>query len=96
VRRVVDVTDVDGLFTKDPKLHKDAIMIEEVSAYDDLKNIKVEERGIDVSGRMINKIKECQPAAREGIECIIVNGLVENRVRDALLGMRVKGTLIFA
>jgi len=94
VRRIVAATDVDGLYKKDPRLHKGAIFIEKIGAYDDLENMQTEKRGTDVTGRVPGKVRNYQLAAQEGIEGIIVNGLVENRIKNALLGKNVRGTLI--
>jgi len=93
VKRILAATDIDGVFTCDPLLHEDAILIEKISARSRL-NIRAECRGVDVTGRMPKKLESYQSAAREGIEGLIVNGFKENRIKDALLGKKVIGTLI--
>lgn len=50
--------------------------------------------GVDVSGGMLHKVEECLEVARLGVCSMIVSGMVSSRVRDAILGKKVKGTKI--
>ena len=50
------------------------------------------EGGEDVTGGIVNKLEEGFAAAESGVEVLLVNGLVEGRVRDAILGREVLGT----
>lgn len=46
----------------------------------------------DVTGGIARKIEEGFTAAEAGIEVLFINGLAENRLRDAVLGLPVPGT----
>lgn len=50
--------------------------------------------GVDVTGGMLHKVKECLKVAKLGVESVIVSGLVPGRVAHALAGSPVKGTRI--
>jgi isopentenyl phosphate kinase len=50
--------------------------------------------GVDVSGGMLHKVEECIEIAKLGITSQIVSGMVAGRVREAILGKKVKGTTI--
>lgn len=46
----------------------------------------------DVTGGIARKIEEGFTAAEAGIEVLFINGLAENRLRDAVLGLPIPGT----
>ena len=46
----------------------------------------------DVTGGISRKIEEGFAAAEAGVEVLFINGLVEDRLRDAVLGLPVPGT----
>ena len=76
------LSDVDGLYTKNPKTHKDAILIKKVENFDkDLKNINF--KGINEfgSGGMNTKIE----AAKIGCNMIIANGLYSNPINKIMI-----------
>jgi len=50
--------------------------------------------GVDVTGGMLHKVEESLTLASHGVGSLIVSGLVEGRVRGAILGERVEGTII--
>ena len=50
--------------------------------------------GIDVTGGMLHKVQECLELATIGIKSQIVSGLVEGRVKAAMIGRSVLGTRI--
>lgn len=91
--KIITVTDVDGVFTKDPKTHKDAEFIGQLGSDE---SVKVEYRtnNIDVSGGMAAKVEKLRQAAEHGIECRIINGLKEGNVKASILGIENIGTLI--
>ena len=93
-RSVVFATDVDGLSTADPKRSKDARLLLSVSE-DDLSLIDFgPAKGPDVTGGIEAKVRRMLEIASHADECIIVNGNVKNRVRDALRGRIVVGTRV--
>lgn len=50
--------------------------------------------GVDVTGGMIHKVKESLELSAKGIESLIVSGIVPTRVRSAILGNNVVGTVL--
>jgi isopentenyl phosphate kinase len=92
-RRVVFAADVDGLHTADPKRRKDARLLETVGP-GDLSRIQFSSSSVDVTGSVEGKVRRMLEIARIVGECLIVNGNVKDRVRDALRGRRVVGTRI--
>ena len=90
--RVVFAADVDGLYTSDPKRHRDAELLGKVSS-EDLSLIDFgPAAGHDVTGGIEGKVRRMLEIAAHADECVIVNGNVKNRVRDALRGRPVVGT----
>ena len=92
--RAVAATDVDGLFTKDPKKHEDAKLLRRIKPNQPIMISKLKDE-YDVTGRLPAKIIRLQEAAKHGIKCYVVNALVKNRLRKALLGRKVYGTIIY-
>lgn len=94
LKRIVAGTDVDGLYTYDPKTDSKARLIERIKAYGKLDYAEAKGIGTDVTGRIPRKVEDFQEAAKHGIPGYIVNALVRGRIRNALLGKEVYGTLI--
>ncbi len=92
--RAVFVADVDGLFTADPKIQQRARLLESVKRAD-LAHVKFGAASrTDVTGSIEGKVQRMFEIADHVGECLIVNGNVKNRVRDALRGRRVVGTRV--
>ena len=92
--RVVFAADVDGLFTADPKRRRTAQLLASVGS-EDLKKIEFSSVSrTDVTGSIEGKVRRMFEIAEHTDECLLVNGNVKNRVRDALRGKRVIGTRI--
>ena len=91
VEKIIMVTDVDGVFTKDPKLYDDARLIPRLNPSST--EIEFSSVGVDVTGGMRSKVKKLSFAAQNGIESRIINGLKRGCLIKALLGKDV-GTLI--
>ena len=75
------LSDVDGLFTKNPKLFKDAKLIKKINNFDkDIKNINM--KGITEFGKggMITKIAAAKIWNLSGCNMIIANGLHLNPI----------------
>ena len=75
------LSDVDGLFTKNPKLFKDAKLIKKINNFDkDIKNINM--KGITEFGKggMITKIEAAKICYLSGCNMIIANGLHLNPI----------------
>lgn len=94
--KVILGTNVDGLFTGDPKEEPDAELIETVTRKDlvEVRRYLVKPSGADVTGGMSGKFREIVRLAERGITCLIINAGTAGTVEAALTGEKVKGTLI--
>jgi aspartokinase-like uncharacterized kinase len=84
--KVLLVTDVDGIFTKDPTKHADATLIEQLSAEELLKLNK--RSSVD---RFLPKLLLEAP-----IDCYVVNGKYPERIEAILAGQQATCTLVSA
>ncbi|MGC9517408.1 MAG: isopentenyl phosphate kinase [Methanomicrobiales archaeon] len=91
--RVILGSDVDGIYTKNPKKYADAKLIEEVSSLDDLE-LTEGASVVDVTGGMVGKLQELLILAQMGIESEIINASKLNLIKKALNGEKSIGTLI--
>ena len=91
--RVIFGSDVDGIFTSNPKLNSDAKLITKFS----LSNMTADVGDTtftDVTGGMMGKLTEAEEAVKAGTEVIFLNATAIDRVRMVLLGEKVMGTLL--
>lgn len=91
--RVIFITDVDGLFTSNPALDKDAKLIDELTEDSFSKAVTSQNVNPDVTGSIHLKAKIALALARSGVESYIVNGNVEGRLTAALSGSGFVGTV---
>ncbi|MGB9814395.1 MAG: isopentenyl phosphate kinase [Thermoplasmata archaeon] len=91
--KVIFVTDVDGIYDRNPKIYGDAKLLGEVSGKE-----KLNFSGTvpDVTGSMEGKLRVMRAIAKLGIEVMVINGLVRGRLRRAMRGEDVKGTRVLA
>jgi isopentenyl phosphate kinase len=89
--KVVFVSDVDGLFDKDPKTNLDAMLLKEVTS-ETLKKISTECSTCDVTGGVMAKMEAMLRMASQERDCVLVNGSVEGRLYSVLKGERVIST----
>ena len=59
-----------------------------------MKQIKIDDIPIDVTGGINRKIKEAFKISRMGIDVLMVNGLKPDRIITGLNNKKVKGTII--
>ena len=90
---VVILSDVNGLYDKNPKTHDDARFFDRFSSLEDLDTFEGT-TNVDVTGGMVGKIKELLFLADLGIESKIINAEVEDNVFKVLENEKVKGTVI--
>ncbi len=91
--RVIFGVDVDGVFTANPKLVKEARLIEELSLSKMRGMVRIGEAlSTDVTGGMLGKINEAGAVAEAGIEVQLVNALKPGVVNAALRGDKVPCT----
>jgi len=93
--RIVLAGVTDGVFTSDPQLDKKAERIPEITPrnFGKIKPYLKGSHGIDVTGGMLHKVEVLLGLAEFGIPSNIVNGLMQNNLKNALLGKKI-GTLI--
>ena len=84
INKVILVTDVDGIFTSDPKKYSDAKLIDKIS---------VKQLEIMNERTSVDKFLPCL-LSRFQIECVVVNGLYPDRIEAILEGQRAICTLI--
>ena len=86
--KVIFVSDVDGLYDRDPKITKDAKIIANV---DDnvLSKVPSETTVADVTGGVHEKMRTMLEMCSDGRECILVNGTVDGRLNSLLKGEEV-------
>lgn len=92
--RVLMGTDVDGIYTADPRKDPDARRIERITA-DNFEDVRKRVKGsaaVDVTGGMEKKLLEVRDHLG-GIDCAIFDAMEPGHVRRALLGEPV-GTAI--
>jgi isopentenyl phosphate kinase len=87
-QKIIHGTDVDGIFTADPKKDRDAKLIPLVTEknFEEVKKSLSGSSAVDVTGGMMKKVSELMSIAEEGIESQIVNACVEGNVKMALAG----------
>jgi len=92
--KVIMGTDVDGVFSFDPKLYSGAKLLKKVNS-DNFKNINVGgSTAVDVTGGMKGKIDELMRLAKAGIRSEIINISKAGILERALLGQKNLGTEI--
>ena len=93
---IIHATDVDGIFTANPKEDKNAKLIEKITNENltQVKNYLSGSSHTDVTSGMLGKVMELANIAKEGTKCVILNGLKEERIKKALLGEEVTSTVV--
>ncbi len=89
-------SDIDGIFTDNPKTNKDANLIESVDSIPELrKSIKIGEANSFGTGGIETKIQAAEKTTVYGIPMLLANGSKEN-ILDKLCDGSAKGTLFLA
>jgi len=93
--KIIVATDVDGVYTKDPKTNADAEFLPtlHITGGD---NPEYALNLIGVTGGMQSKVEKLKDAAAKGVACRIINGTVPGNVKAALLGDESFGTSVVA
>ncbi len=89
--RVIHISSEDGVYKKGQ-----ASVFAEINAtnFEEVKEHLGGSNGVDVSGGMLHKVEECLELTKLGIVSQIVSGMVAGRVKEAIMGKKVKGTTI--
>lgn len=89
-------SDIDGVFTDNPKTNKEAKLVETVNSIPELrKSIQIGETNSFGTGGIETKIQAAQKTTLYGIPLLLANGGVPN-ILDRLLDGSAKGTLFLA
>lgn len=91
----VFVADVDGVFDKDPKKHKGAKLLREISK-DNIGKVSAGTRDKDVTGAMRGKLARMVEIAGHCENTIILNGNAQGRLGSALRGEDTVSTKVVA
>lgn len=94
--KVIFVSDVDGIFDKNPKVHKDAKLISKINGDNYNKIIKTMQthNTNDVTGEMKGKILAIKKGLK-GIPVVITNGLKFSSFKQAISNKEVGTKIIF-
>ncbi len=83
------MTDIDGLYTADPRLYPDAHIVREVSDFDMLEQLEIGHTTSPLgSGGMRSKVVAAEMATAAGIPTVICNGLRAEALKAVLAGER--------
>jgi isopentenyl phosphate kinase len=92
--KVIFVFDEDGLYSTNPKDNRNATFIEQTTIKDlDKLTIQMNAHA-DVTQGMKGKLNTIKQIARVGVDTILLNGNIHNRLYDTLEGKKVKHTII--
>ena len=92
--KVIFVMDEDGLYTTNPKTDPDARFIETATLKELRALATTSNKHADVTRGMEGKVQSISRIARAGIDTLLVNGNVHNRLYDTLKGKKTKYTRI--
>ncbi len=94
--RIIHATDVDGVYTKDPKRYRRAKLIREIrlEEWGRIKKYLSGSKSVDVTGGMFNKVYRLLDLAKLGITCEIINANRKGYVERALKGEEGLGTIV--
>ncbi len=90
--RIVLATDVDGVYTARPD-KPGAELVPEITPRE-AHRLKLSLEGGDATGGMRRKLEELLELAKHGYTSLIINALEEGRLRKALSGESVRGTIV--
>src|SRR5271165_7120954 len=83
------LTDIDGLFTADPRLHADARIVSEISDFAAVEKLEIGHTTSPLgSGGMRSKVVAAEMATAAGIATVICNGLRADALAAVLAGER--------
>ena len=93
--KVVFAIDEDGLYTSNPKINKNAKLIESTTI-DELKKFRTfADTHADVTGGMGGKIATIRIISKLGIDTVLLNGNKPDRLYKVLVGEDTKSTIVY-
>ncbi|MCB9480833.1 MAG: glutamate 5-kinase [Desulfobacteraceae bacterium] len=89
---LINLTDIDGVYTKDPRRFKDAVHIKVIdSITEEIEKLAGDIPGALGTGGMKSKIRAAKKVMMHGIPMIITNGLLAHSI-DEIFSFAAKGT----
>ena len=93
--KVIFVIDEDGIYTSNPKIDKNAKLIEQATI-NELENLTTAANDhADVTKGMQGKIETIKNISKLNIDTILLNGNINNRLYDTLVGKNTKRSLVY-
>ena len=92
--KVIFVLDEDGLYSANPKIDNNATFLTGVTVKDLEKLTTHSNAHADVTKGMEGKIRTIQHIAKSGVDTVLVNGNVHNRLYDTLKGKKTRSTIV--
>jgi isopentenyl phosphate kinase len=92
--KAIFVIDEEGLFTSNPKIDKDARLIEKISFNELVDLSTVSDSHADVTGGMGGKIGSIKKISEIGIDTVLLNGNKPERLYKVLVGENTTSTII--
>jgi len=83
-KRLLFASDVDGIYSNDPRYHKNIVLIRNFNIKSTKQHSNSAEKEFDHSGGMIGKLKYIKEFCDQGMEIIIFNGLRKDNFNTAL------------
>ncbi len=98
-RKILFASDIDGIYSRDPHIYRDAKLIEKISLSETYKHPKISKsHNIDVTGGLGGKIKRISEFFHEGVNQLetieIFNGLQEKNYKRIILSEKFPHTTI--
>jgi isopentenyl phosphate kinase len=93
--KVIFVLDEDGLYSANPKTDTNATFLENVTVKDLEKLTTHANPHADVTKGMEGKLRIIQHIAHKGVDTVLLNGNVHNRLYDTLKGKKTKYTIVY-
>lgn len=93
--KVIFVLDEDGLYSANPKTDANAIFIENTTTKQLEKFTTRIDDQADVTEGMKGKIHTIRQIAKQGIDTMLVNGNIHNRLYHTLKGKKVRSTIVY-
>lgn len=93
--KVIFVLDEDGLYSANPKTDDNAVFIEKATTKDLERFSTRIDSHADVTEGMKGKLHTIRQIASQGIDTILVNGNIHNRLYHTLKGKKVRSTIVY-
>jgi isopentenyl phosphate kinase len=90
INKIIHVTEVDGVLDGENKIVKEIYR----NNQNDIKKMIRDTKGFDVTGGMWHKIEESLELADQGIQSVIISGIIKNNLLNCLRNKEFIGTKI--